>query len=432
MKIEPTRIELHPKQFDAYSFTAQFGACICGVQSGKTYLGAVWAQKKIQEYPTSNGLIAAPTVKILQHSTLEKFFGLFPEYRKYYKEQKGEIELPSGAKIFIRSTDDPLGVEGMTINWAWLDEAGMMKRMMWLVIKARVSTTRGQVLMTTTPYNLGWLYQEVYLPWKEKTDPDLAVFTWKSVENPYFPADYYEKEKNRLGAEEFARRYEGEFTRLEGLIWELPNNAVVHDSPMLERILRFPDRVIGGLDWGYHNPTGLLVVYVKDATYYVMHEWKAAGKTTPEIIDRAKIYAKDDRVTLWFPDPAEPDRIEEMKRFGLPIGDTNKDVLVGLSHVGALLREGRLLIHSSCRELLDEIGQYQWEENTEGKAVKERPLKVDDHLCDALRYALMGYRPYEPKNKNTAPIEATTYAVTRMLLQKEGAMPQSNVSRALL
>jgi hypothetical protein len=97
------KVKFFLEQYNAFNFTTQFGAAIAGVQSGKTFLGAHWAGKKIIEFPKGNGLIVAPTYKILQAATLKKFFDVFPELRVYYKEQKGEIALPTGGTVFIRS-----------------------------------------------------------------------------------------------------------------------------------------------------------------------------------------------------------------------------------------------------------------------------------------------------------------------------------------
>jgi hypothetical protein len=82
--MEDKRIELFAQQFAAFNFQSQFGAAIAGVQSGKTFLGSVWSAKKIQEFPKGNGIIGAPTYKILQQSRLDKFFQNFPMLRKYY------------------------------------------------------------------------------------------------------------------------------------------------------------------------------------------------------------------------------------------------------------------------------------------------------------------------------------------------------------
>lgn len=413
METKTTTIKLHKKQFEAFHFKKQFGAVICGVQSGKTYLGAIWAQKKISEFVGKNGLIAAPTNKILQQATLEKFFQLFPEYRQFYKQQMGVIELPEGGRIFVRSTDEPLGLEGMTLHWAWLDEAGMMGRLTWVVIRARVSTTGGQVLMTSTPHNLGWFYQEIFIPWKEKKDTDIDVFTWRSVENPYFPYEFAQKEKARMRPEEFSRRYEGEFTKMEGLVWDLPKDQIIKLEPAISSLLTFPDKVIGGIDWGFNNPSAIIVMKIKDARYYVVDEWKEQGKTTAEIVGAAKELGRKHNVTMWYPDPAEPDRIEEFKRSGLRIGEVDKDVPMGLSLVGQLIREKRLFIVDSCRATLDEIEQYHYEEGIDGKPFKELPVKWNDHLCDALRYASVGYRAIDPRKIKDRNIFLNTVRVKR-------------------
>jgi len=381
-------IKLHPKQWEAFSFTKQFGAVICGVQAGKTFLGSVWAQKKINEFPTKNGAIIAPTYKLLQQSTLDRFFQLFPECRKYYKQQQGVIEFPTGAKVFIRSADEPLGLEGMTLHWAWLDEAGQMNRLAWVVIRSRVSITNGQVLITTTPYNMGWLYQEFYMPWKDKKDNDLDVFTWKSIESPYFPKEFYDKEKRRLSPQEFAKRYEGEFRKMEGLVYDLPTNQIV---PLKE--IQNPEITIAGIDWGFRNPSTIAVLQLKDNVWNVVDEWYKTEKTTAEIIEQAKNFQKKYKINRFYADPHEPDRIEECRRAGMYILEGNDDVMNGISRVQQLIREKRFFVFSTCKNFIDEINFYHFvEQKDSNKNPKDEPEKTNDHLMDATRYILATYQ----------------------------------------
>src|SRR3989339_1813209 len=117
-------IKLFPTQFDALNFETQFAAAVAGVQSGKTFLGAHWAGKKMVEYPQGTGVIIAPTYNILRQATLKKFFDTFPELRAWFREHKGEIHLPTGGIIYVRSADKPLGIEGITAHWIWLHEGG--------------------------------------------------------------------------------------------------------------------------------------------------------------------------------------------------------------------------------------------------------------------------------------------------------------------
>lgn len=397
---ETKEINLHPRQFAAFNFKTQFGAAITGVRGGKTYVGSVWAAKKMQEFPKGNGLISAPTYKMLSQATLETFFRVFPQYGPFYKQQQSVIELPSGGHIFIRSADDPYGLEGMTLDWAWADEAGLMKRLFWTVMRSRLSMARGQGFITTTPYSMNWLYQDVWKPWMNGTDKDIECFTWRSIDNPYFPKDIYEAEAKRLSPEEFARRYAGEFRRMEGLIFDFPDEQVYDpDSKTIQQILNYTERTVGGIDWGFapEHPAAIVIAKVKDARYYVCAEFKASGKTIAEVVAMAKEMGKRYDVSTWYADEARPDGIEELRRAGLRMGETSKAVIEGLSHVSSVIREERLFISKNCRQLLDEMSEYHWEPVETGEPSKERPFKVNDDLCDALRYMLMGYRARDPK-----------------------------------
>lgn len=396
------RVKFFQKQYDCFNFTTQFAAAVAGVQSGKTFLGAHWSGKKILEFPDKNGIIVAPTYKILQQATLKKFFDVFPELRAYYKEQKGEIDLPTGGTVFIRSADNPLGIEGVTAHWVWGDELGMSSVLTWTVLRSRVSMTGGQVLITTTPYNMGWLYTEFFIPWREGLDRSLSFFTWRSIDNPHFSNDFYEAEKRRLPPEEFSRRYMGEFKKMTGLVWDLSNEKII--SP-IEGLLNKSEARVIGVDWRFRNPAAIVVCYLYDNVWHVVDEWKQAEKTTAEIIQVLQNKLKEHHVTKVYPDPAEPDRIEECKRSGIPIYETNKDITGGVSHIKQLIYENRFKVFNNCRELLDEISMYHYPEPQENKEHKELPEKFNDHLCDAMRYCIYSYQPSRVQfAKATAPL----------------------------
>lgn len=383
------KVELFQKQYDAFCFKSQFGAAVAGVQSGKTFLGSYWTGKKIQEFPDKNGLIVAPTYKILQQATLPKFFQAFPNLRRYFKEQKGQIELPTGGVVYVRSADNPLGIEGITAHFIWLDEGGMTSQLTWTVLRSRVSMTGGQILITTTPYNMGWLYKEFYKRWKEG-DKNFSFYSWRSVDNPAYSKEFYEAEAKRLTSQEFARRYMGEFQKMSGLIWDLPQEQIVDK---LEPNIKTEARIMG-VDWGYRNPAAIVVLYLRDNCWYVVDEWKQSEKTTEEIIQVINNKVLEHRITKVYPDPAEPDRIEECRRKNVPVYEANKDITGGISFIQTLIREKRFFVCSNCIETIDELSMYHWIENRDDmKEPKEEPEKINDHLADSLRYAIYSYSP---------------------------------------
>lgn len=395
------KVVLHPEQFRAFNFDTQYAAVIAGVQSGKTFLGAFWAAKQIEENK-GNGLIGAPTYKHLQQSTLDKFFREFPSYRTFYKEQKGQIEFPDGRKIFIRSFDNPFSSEGMTIDWAWLDEAGLMPYHAIIVVRSRLSTTQGKCLITTTPYNMGWLYRDFYLPWKEKRDVDLSVFTWPSIANPYFPPDFFQKEKVRLREEEFNRRYMGQFTRMEGLVYAL------REWHLVDQVEAAADITIGGIDWGFNNPAALMVLKLIDGVFYIVDEWYETLKTTPQIIEAAMHLQNKWGVNRWYADSANPEKIEEANRgtglyvMGYP--KLKNSVSYGTSKIQQMMMEKQIKVAKECKHTIDEFESYHYEV-TDSSSKPEEPVAEFNHLMDAMRYAIMGYSPakrFAPSQKRKA------------------------------
>lgn len=388
---EQIKIQLFDEQFDAYHFDTQFGACIAGVQSGKTFVGSLWAGKKIQEFSGKMGVgvIVAPTYKILQQSTLMKLFQNFPHLEKYYKKGDNVIALPDGSKVFVRSADSPLGMEGITANWIWADEGGQFNLMAWTVLKSRVSMTRGQIFITTTPYNLGWLYSSFYMPWKNKTDKRLSVFSWASIRNPHFPVEHYESEKIALSPEEFKRRYMGGFSRMEGLVYDLPADAVItkEEFDEISKKVTWVDTIYG-MDFGFHNPASIGVIKVdSDGIFYLIDEWYEAEKLDEEQIDALLDFKLKYKVmSAVYPDPADSERLELMKKkYKIPVKPVSKNVTLGIEQVRKMIRTGRFKIVNTCVNALDEFELYRYHET------KDEVIKANDHLMDAIRYAIYNY-----------------------------------------
>jgi hypothetical protein len=73
---------------------------------------------------------------------------------------------------------------------------------------------------------------------------------------------------------------------------------------------------------------------------------------------------------------------------GVPgVAKAQNDVKDGIRSVGVALGSNALSVHRSCKGLLSEIGSYAWDPKAAEKG-EDKPLKIDDHSVDALRYAL--------------------------------------------
>lgn len=395
---------------------AQFIACICGAQAGKTTIGAIWLLREIFNDYTAGGchdwIIVAPTAKMLAQATLPKFDEYLPKdwlagdlKDKRYKEQKQCYELARGNKIFVRSGDEPEHIEGITAKGAWLDEPGQMVPQVWTNVKLRVAVNKGRIMMTSTPYSMNWYYRDVEMrsgtindiPQAGEREASIAVYKWKNIDSPYFPREAYEMAKRTLSPEMFKMRYDGEFSRLEGLVYKDfdEKKHVIPAFPIPAEWPRF-----GGLDFGHSHPTACLCIAQKpeipaDSTigtpfepskFYVYREYYKAG----EILQVLAEFLKQEPLARILADPRGAQERDELVRFhgirGIQIADNS--IEMGIERVKMLFREDRLFfLEGRCPNTLDEIKVYHNPTFNEDRVTKDGPVKTKDDAMDALRYA---------------------------------------------
>ncbi len=218
---ESDEIKLHFYQSEIMRSKARFLALIAGTGGGKTFTGPIWLQQEIAKDPTGDFMMVAPVTKMLESRSLPAMLEYLVKIDADFelKEQKGQIELATGGKIFIRSADKPETLEGPTLRAVWADEAGQMKRKTWQILQRRVGFLSGRILITTTPYTKNWLYKDVFKRWEDGVK-DYFCVQFPSIENPYYPKEEYEERKLELAPEDFAMFYDGKFISRSGLVFK--------------------------------------------------------------------------------------------------------------------------------------------------------------------------------------------------------------------
>lgn len=374
----------HPFQQRALDSKARFILCIAGVQGGKTTGGAAWLLREIYNAylagTPGDWLIAAPTVNILRQSTLPKFKQFFPADWGHWREQKKCFELAWGDTIYVRSTDEPDHLEGMTIKGAWGDEAGQFKEAVWINLQARLAIHKGRAIFTSTPYAINWVYRELI----KKQRPDTEVIQWSSIDNPAFPAELYEQAKATMSTALFERRYQGKFTSLEGLVYpEFNDDTLVEPFVVPDTWKRF-----GGLDFGLTNPSSLSCITEDpdNKIFYVFNEFYRAQASLTEIAEAIK--SNDLEYVLG--DPQSAMAINELQKFhGVKnLRPADNDIPIGVERIGTLLRAGRLkIMRGKAPNTVEEMESYHYAAYDPDKTNSDKPIARKNHAMDSLRYA---------------------------------------------
>ena len=87
-------------------------------------------------------------------------------------------------------------------------------------------------------------------------------------------------------------------------------------------------------------------------------------------------------------DSAEPKSIADLRRYGVSALPARKGP-DSLMHGVQWLRAQEIVVDPRCRNLIRELTLYQWQRDREGNTLRQ-PRDRDNHLIDALRYALEG------------------------------------------
>ena len=95
-------------------------------------------------------------------------------------------------------------------------------------------------------------------------------------------------------------------------------------------------------------------------------------------------------------DPSAKGLAEEIKRiamqsrkYNIIIKDAENDVSIGIQRVQKCLTYQIMTISERQENLIREMGTYEYDPKSV-ESGKEKPMKIDDHCCDAWRYLVMG------------------------------------------
>lgn len=407
------RLNLHEGQKKLWDSEARFNAAIAGAQSGKTIVGPPWLYREIQRRGPGDYLVVSPNSKLLARKALPAFRRYFEGLLQLgtYHAQAAEFRFsedgmrrtfgdpPEGlthepTTVFFGHTKDSESLESATVKGAWLDEAGQkgFKLESWEAILRRLSLFVGRVLITTTPYNLGWLKQKVWDKWKAG-DPDYCVVNFPSTANPLFPKTEAERARRDLPYWKYAMFYLGLFTRPAGLIYDSFNEQK-NKVPRFAIPDEWPRHL--GLDFGGVNTAG--VFYAEEPgidRLYAYREYKAGGRT-----------AKDHAKALLSGEPMIPTCVggsksegqwrNEFRSGGLPVQEPPiSDVEVGIDRVYGAHARGEIFVFDDLAGYLEEKLTYSRELDEQGEPTEKIEDKETFHFMDAERYILAHLRGSE-------------------------------------
>lgn len=402
------------------------------IATHNTTSSALTMKMKMHEFTdkSDNFIMTAPNYKIMQQATLPEFLRLMQGFGEW---RKGDavFEMYNGGTCYMRTSTDPDSVVGITnVRHITGDEAGLFPLYFHENLQARSSIKECQIVYSTSPYSLNWLYIDYIRP--RQKDPnfmleDLELIQARSDENPFFPQAEFLRKKATMDPRRFNMIYGGEFNKVEGLVYDCFDEDVhVVDPHELEPGTIF----VAGVDWGYTAPAAISVLAVTpNFGVYLVAEHYKTQQTIGDMIEAAQMFKNIYKIERFYCDPASPANIVEFNKAGLTAVSADNDIRSGVDAFYELIATGKFHVFKGrCPHFLDEISIYHYPTEivlTPDRDDKDRlPVKQWDHMLDSCRYplfALKNANPHkrrQPRVPGSMDVDLRHHAVDHLLKRR--------------
>ncbi len=372
-----------------------------GKASKKSSTAALWYIYHLMKYPGANLLVVRNVYRTHSNSTYAQLRWAIHRLRVEHLWRGGReplelVYIPTGQRILFRGLDNVEKLASTTVEqgylcWVWLEEAFEIRREADFD-KLDLSVPRGEVpaplfkqtTITFNPWNgRHWLKRRFF----DRADDRVLAMTADYRCNEFLDdtdRGMYERMR-RENPRQYAVAGLGEWGHSEGLVCE---NWSVEEFSRLA-LQREGVRHIFGLDYGYANdPTAFVAAAVEENTkrLYIYDEHYEKRMLNRDIA--AMIVDKGYHKERIRADSAEPKSNDDLRRLGLirlqPAAKGQDSVVAGI----ARLQEYRILVHPRCVHTAAELAAYTWQASDREGAYCNRPCDRDNHLMDALRYAM--------------------------------------------
>lgn len=390
-----------------------------GRRAGKTRIGAVGVVLEAQRKPYQSWMVCSGSYPKLHDFVMPAIAEALPKswLAKPFSAQHYEWTLKNGTLIRARSLDDINRGRGSGLDGLWIDEARDVAHVAWKTLVPALMDRRGVAVITTTPSGFDWCYDAFWKPAAEGI-PGYWACKYRSVENPALDVAEVEAARRDMDPLFFQQEMEAEFVSFTGAIYgeSLTGQLLDSDTDIKKLIPEWPrinpDRsVLVGLDPGADHPFAGVVLVSTPKGLVVIDEYLQREGSAFRHAQNFFALLRSHQISgasIWAIDRSQKQMAIELAQHGIYVSAAENDVVAGIQRVKSWLMGQRLFIaRQRCPRLVQQMFSYRWAENTDGRgeARRERVIKTNDDLPDALRYAMMSW-PELPYPEAASPLRS--------------------------
>lgn len=375
-------------------------------RSGKTYLDFRWIiPMRIRERIGKEGLVVilGVTKSTIERNVLEPMRNLYGDMLVGAISSDNTVML-FGEKCYALGAEKVSQVSkirGASIKYCYGDEMADWSEEVFALLKSRLDKDYSCCDGTFNPKSPShWLKRFI------DSDADIYAQTYTIDDNPFLPPAFVENLKREYAGTVYYGRYIlGEWTQAEGLIYPMYIDALT--KPFADE---WQEYVIS-CDYGTQNAFAALMWARLGSEWYLIREYRYSGRDTGHQrtdddyvrdMERFVEFLPEDKRKgiLMIIDPSAASFIAAIKRsrYAFRVRKADNDVLDGIRDTAVCIQRGTVKIFDTCRETIKEFEGYIWDAKAEDK-----PVKVDDHMMDAMRYFVKTMRLVKPVSNYVSP-----------------------------
>jgi hypothetical protein len=203
---------LLPWQQEVFKDTTRFKVIAAGRRCGKSRLAATTLLiEGLRCPPGSAVLYVSPTMGQSRQIIWDLLLSLGRDVIQTSHVNNLDITLINGARIYVRGSDRPDTLRGVSLTYAVLDEVADIKVEAWeQVIRASLSDKKGRAIFIGTPKGRNWFYDLFNLGKNEK-DSEWKSWHFTTKDNPMIDPKEIESAKKTLSSFSFKQEYMASF-----------------------------------------------------------------------------------------------------------------------------------------------------------------------------------------------------------------------------
>lgn len=257
-----------------------------------------------------------------------------------------------------------------------------------------------EVFCFTPLHGMSWAYDEIWMKRKQKGKFVVQV---SIDDNPAIRAEEKERVLSQFTPEERRAREHGQFVHFAGLVYpdfdESKNLVDISPDFLVDpKTEKNRQWIVCGIDPGLTN-TGLIwIAFDNDNRAFIFDAIKVREGVVEDVANiiratNAKhglepdVYVIDPNVRVRSPINGESLETAYIRNGILAIYGEN-DLDSGVSQIRTMLRDKTLFVQAGLTDLLYEFSRYRVDPKP-GEKGKFAVIKRNDHLMDAMRYAIM-------------------------------------------